>query len=434
MLLLCGAGAIGIGSAQTSGTATIVVLVTAASGAAIARASIELLDPSSQQVRRQTANEVGQYTVTGLLPGNYRVSASAPGFRQSIVPSLVVDVAKSYVLNFSLELGAVSDTIEVKAGAAVELQTLDSTIGAVIKGESLQRMPSINRSAMTFFALQPLVIPTRGQISITAGQHLTGQVAGARADQSSFTLDGIDATDLTVGTNFYVGAATDFNGPTPMIPVPAEGIEEFRLSTTNSNATYGRSAGGQVSLVTRRGTNDYHGSAYWFDQNEFFNANRWDYNRTGIPRQRLRDNRFGGAMGGPVQRNKTFFFANYEGLRLPQTAPVTRTGPSDSLRQGILKFVDAGGVVRSYTMQSFDARGLGLSSVVQRCWDSLPKGNDPTLRDGLNTIGFRGPADASLNMDFGVFRLDHRFNDNWRLNASYRSPTQSPATLPPPAI
>src|SRR5258708_37519832 len=192
MLLLCGAGAIGIGSAQTSGTATIVVLVTAASGAAIARASIELLDRSSQQVRRQTANEVGQYTVTGLLPGNYRVSASAPGFRQSIVPGLMVDVAKSYVLNFSLELGAVSDSIEVKAGAAVELQTLDSTVGFVIKGESLLRMPSINRSAMTFFSLQPLVIPTRGQISITAGPHLTPPGARGRPGPSSSTPRGKD--------------------------------------------------------------------------------------------------------------------------------------------------------------------------------------------------------------------------------------------------
>src|SRR5439155_22646906 len=120
----------------------------------------------------------------------------------------------------------------------------------------------------------------------------------------------------------------------------------------NSNANYGRSAGGQISLVTKRGTNDSHGAAYWFDQNEFFNANRWDYNRTGIPRQRLRDNRFGGSFGGPVWRNKTFFFANCEDRRLPQTSPVSRLVPSDSLRQGVLKFVDASGAVRSYTMQS----------------------------------------------------------------------------------
>src|SRR5438034_784359 len=396
ILLACGAGAFCICAAQTSGTATIVGLVTDASGAAIARVSIELLDPSSQQVRRQTANEVGQYTVTGLLPGNYRVSASAPGFRQSIVPSLMVDVAKSYVLNFSLDLGAVSDSIEVKAGAAVELQTLDSTVGSVIKGESLLRMPSINRSAMTFFSLQPLVIPTRGQIALSAGQHLTGQVAGARADQSAFTLDGIDATDLTAGTNFYVGSATDFNGPTPMIPVPAEGVEEFRLSTTNSNATYGRSAGGQVSLVTRRGTNDYHGSAYWFDQNEFFNANRWDYNRSGIARQRLRDNRFGGSFGGPVRRNKTFFFANYEGRRLPQTSPVSRLVPSDSLRQGTLKFVDAGGV-RSYTMQSFDPRGLGASPVTLSFCDSRNFWTDRRIPPRPQVAGTTGALAVAEN-------------------------------------
>jgi Predicted outer membrane protein len=304
-LLLWSAGAVCISAAQTSGTATIVGLVTDASGAAIAGASIELLDASSRQVRRQPANDVGQYTVTGLLPANYRVSASAPGFRQSVVPSLIVDVAKSYTLNFSLELGAVTDSIEVKAGAAVELQTLDSTVGSVIKGESLLRMPAINRSAMTFFALQPLVVPTRGTINLGSGQHLTGQVAGARSDQSTFTVDGIDVSDLSSGTNFYAGAAIDFNGPTPMIPVPAESVEEFRLSTTNSNATYHVSAGGQINLITKRGGNDVHGSLYWYLQNNVLNANRWDYNRAAIRRPALHDNRFGGAAGGPVVRNKT---------------------------------------------------------------------------------------------------------------------------------
>src|SRR5262249_8463639 len=131
----------------------------------------------------------------------------------------------------------------------------------------------------------------------------------------------------------------------------------------------------------------------------------------------------------PVRRNKTFFFANYEGRRLPQTAPVTRLVPTDSLRQGILRFFDSSGAVRGYSMQSFDPRDLGLSPVIQNFWSQLPKGNDITLGDGLNTIGFRGPADASLHMDFGVFRLDHSFTDNWRLNASYRYATQAAAAV-----
>src|SRR5262249_5768201 len=178
-------------------------------------------------------------------------------------------------------------------GAAVELQTLDSTVGAVLAGESLLRMPAINRSAMTFFALQPLVVPSRGTINLQAGQHLSGQVAGARADQSTFTVDGLDVSDLTAGTNFYAGAATDFNGPNPMVPVPVESVQEFRLSTTNTNATYHQSRGGQLNLITRSGANAAHGSAYYYLQNDALNANRWEYNRTGIRRPALHDHRFG---------------------------------------------------------------------------------------------------------------------------------------------
>jgi Carboxypeptidase regulatory-like domain len=351
--------------AQTSDTATIIGAVTDASGAGISGAVIELVDQSSRQTRRRTANAEGQYTVTSVLPGAYRVSATAPGFRQSIVPAMTMDLAKSYVLNFSLEIGAITDSVEVKASAAVELQTLDSTVGAVIKGDSLLRMPSINRSSLTFFALQPMTAPSRGVVVLSAGQDLGGSVSGARADENTFTIDGIDVSDYTAGTNFYSGAATDYNGPSPMVPAPAESIDEFRLSTNNLNATYHQSPGGQLNLVTKRGSNDFHGSAYYYLQNNDLNANRWDYNRTGIARPALHDNRFGVSTGGPVIRNKTFFYAHYEGRRLPQTSAVTRLVPTDSLKQGSLKFVDSSGVVRSYNARDYDPRNLGIDPLVQ---------------------------------------------------------------------
>ncbi|HJT88527.1 MAG TPA: carboxypeptidase-like regulatory domain-containing protein, partial [Bryobacteraceae bacterium] len=410
--------------AQTSATATIVGQVTDASGSAIPGASIELTDLSSKQTRRQPANAMGQYTISGVVPGNYQVSASARGFQQSEVSSLTVQVAKSYIVNFTLQVGNVSESIEVKADTA-ELQTLDATVGSEIAGESLLRMPAINRSAMTFFALQPLVIPTRGTISLQAGQHLSGQVAGARADQSTFTVDGVDVTDITSGTNFYSAAATDFNGPTPMIPVPAESVEEFRLSTTNPNATYHQSAGGQLNLITKRGANALHGSGYWYLQNNVLNANRWDYNRAGIARPALHDDRFGASAGGPLIHDKTFFYVNYEGRRLPQSSPVTRLVPTASLKQGILKFVDGTGAVRSYDVQSFDPRGIGIDPLVESMWNRLPAGNDPGLGDGLNTTGFLAPVNSSLTSNFAVVRVDHNFNENWRLSGSYRYASQT---------
>jgi uncharacterized iron-regulated membrane protein len=414
----------GLSRAQTAATATVVGTVVDNTGGAVAGASVELVDQASQLARRQSTNEAGQFTISGIAPGKYRVTASAPGFRQSSVSDFEVDVAKSYVLNFTLAVGSVSEVLDVTAGPAVELQTLDSTIGVVIQGESLLRMPAINRSAMTFFTLQPLVAPTRGQISLQAGQHVTGQVAGARADQSTFTLDGLNVTDITAGTNFYSAAATDFGGPTPVIPVPADDIDEFRLSITNTNATFRQSAGGQVSLISKRGGNEFHGSAYSYIQNDALNANRWEYNRAGIRRPPLHDTRFGGSLGGPISRNKTFIYSHYEGRRLPQTAPVTRLVPSGTLRQGILRFLDGTGTVRSYDVKDFDPRGIGMSPVVRQMWSKLPAGNNATLGDGLNTTGFLAPVDSSLRMDFGVARIDHVFSDRWRLDAAYRYASQ----------
>ena len=410
--------------AQTAATATIIGQVLDPTGRAVPVATVVLTDQAIGQSRTASADVSGQYAFNGVVPGNYRVAASAAGFRQSVIPALAVEISKTYNLNFSMEVGAVSDKIDVVAGAAVELQTLDSTVGAVIAGASLLRMPAINRSAMTFFALQPLVIPTRGTINVQAGQHLSGQVAGARADQSTFTIDGLDVTDLTSGTNFYAGAATDFGGPTPMIPVPAESVEEFRLSTTNATASYHQAAGGQLSLITKRGSNVFHGAAYYYLQNDALNANRWDYNRTHIRRPALHDNRFGGSMGGPVIKNKTFVFVNFEGRRLPQNLPVNRLVPTDTLRQGFLRFVDASGAIRSYNVQSYDPRNLGLSPVVRALWSRLPEGNNPGAGDGLNTTGFLAPIDASVDSNFTVTRIDHIFSDRLRLNASYRYASQ----------
>lgn len=407
------------GLGQTAATATITGIVTDPAGAVLAGASIELVDLATNQVRKQTTNEAGHYIFTAVLPGIYKITASMPGFRHAVVPSLKVDVAKSYQVNLTLEVGQIAEVVEVTAGAGVELQTLDATVGATIGGEQLLRLPTINRSSIALFTLQPTVQPHRG-----VGVNFGGQVAGARSDQSTFNLDGADATDLVAGTSNYTAGAIDWVGPTPMIPVPAESIEEFRVGTTNPNATFGRSAGGQVSLVTKRGTNELHGSAYWYHQNDQLNANRWEFNRVGIKEPELKDNRFGFSAGGPIVKDRTFIFGHYEGRRLPKSESVLRMVPTETLRQGILRFRDAAGNVVTYNVKDFDPRGIGLSPVVRELWSRLPEGNDPTVGDGLNTIGFRAAARAPLTMDFAVVRLDHHFSPNWRFYGTYRYSSQ----------
>ncbi len=418
-------------AAQTSATATITGTITDATGAVIAGAEVELLDTATNLSQKIATGADGHYSFPRVLPGVYKVTVTAKGFRQAVVPSLKIEIAKAYTVDLSLEVGAVGEVVEVTAGAVVELQKTDATVGTVIGGEQLLRLPTINRSAAALLSIQPMVQPVRGQ-GVLGG----GQVAGARSDQSTFNLDGADATDLVAGTSNYTAGAIDFQGPTPMIPVPAESVEEFRVGTTNPNATFGRSAGGQVSLVTKRGTNSLHGSAYWYHQNDNLNANTWDLNRVGIKKPELKDNRFGVSLGGPLWKDKLFLFGHYEGRRFPRSATIVRLVPTSTLKQGILRFRDAAGNVVSYDLktstlcgpsgnQACDPRGLGISPLIRNFWSKFPDGNDPAVGDGLNTIGFRAPADNTTRMDFGVARLDYVFNDKWRLDSTYRYATQN---------
>ena len=203
-------------------------------------------------------------------------------------------------------------------------------------------MPSLNRDATTLILLQPLVTP-RSNDEATGGQ-----VAGARGDQNTFLIDGGDATSNTDGNGAY---NTGFVGePRAVVPTPAESLEEFQVATNNQNATFSRSAGGQVNMITRRATNELHGSAYWFHQNDNLNANLWSRNRLGQEDPELKDNRYGFTLGGPIIKGKTFIFGHFEERRFPQAGERLRLVPTDTFKQGILRFRDASGNVVSYDL------------------------------------------------------------------------------------
>jgi len=373
----------------------------------------------------QTTNALGQYTFINVTPGSYTVSVTMRGFRTATVSDFRVEVAKSHTIDVKLELGQVSETVTVESGDVVkQLQTTDAIIGNVITGHLLTRMPALTRRANELVALQPLAVDG-------------GQVAGARNDQSTFTLDGIDITNNSIG-----GGATNDT----LIPLPIDSIEEFGVGVANPTANFGRGAGGQAQILSKGGTNAYHGVAFWYHQNDNLNANTWTLNhthsrapdgsiRTFTPKTEQKDNRFGGAFGGPIPyvpylKGKTFFFANYEGRRFPRTQPFTRVVALDSLRQGQLRFEDCsngfsgtgaclGGVVRTYNLAGFDPRGLGLSSTILAQLNLLPAGNT-TLGDGNNTTGFRGDVPTSLRNDNYILRLDHNITNNWRANVHFR--------------
>ncbi len=399
-------------SAQTSTTAVIVVTVTDPQGAAVAGAAIEITAAAMNRAFQQNTNSLGQYVFAGIEPGAYTIVIKMPGFRTSTVKGFKVDVSKSYNLDVQLELGELTQTVEVEASTGAQLQTTESTVGNVIPLGETPRMPMLTRQVNELLLHQPGTVPT-------------GEVTGARSDQSTFTLDGIDVTNNSIG------------GTGTYMFLPVDAIEEFRVGVANPNATFGRGAGGQVSLLGRSGSKQYHGAGYWYHQNDNLNANSWDNNRTvqpngkTIPKAELKDNRFGARAGGPVPflwSDRLFFFANYEGRRFPNSNSILRVVPSDSLKQGILKFRDSTGTVQSYDLATStacggnpcDPRGLGISPTMKALWALMPAGNDPSVGDGLNTLGFRSNVSVPLTNNYYEFRLDENISSKWRASESFR--------------
>ncbi len=261
---------------QTAATATVSGVVSDESAAVVPGAKVVLLDKATGLARTQETSSTGQYIFANVLPGNDTITVTMKSFVQSEA-QLSVEVAKSYNINVTLKVGAATDAVEVTAGAGAELQTLDATVGNVVQGEEMVRLPNINRSAMVYYDLQPLVAPTyrTGGINQVNSQ---ATVAGSRSDQTTLTVDGIDATDNLIGASVKPDSANVVDSP---VPLTSDSVQEFGVGTTNSNANYGRGEGGQFTFVTKRGTNALHGALYEYLQNNVLNSNTWDRNRVG---------------------------------------------------------------------------------------------------------------------------------------------------------
>ncbi|MBZ5497810.1 MAG: carboxypeptidase-like regulatory domain-containing protein [Acidobacteriia bacterium] len=419
--------------AQTANTGTVLGVVADPSGAIVPGADVELKDLATGDVRTAVTNEIGRFTFVAVKPGTYSITVAAPGFQKSVVEKQVVEVSKSYNLNFTLKIGMSSETVVVTAAAGAELQTTDATVGDTLGGDMLLKLPSLDRNVASFLLLQPSAMPQQAE---TQSSRYGGQVAGAQSDQNTFVLDGGNVTSGVSGNSDYW---TNYQGaPEGAIPTPVESIQEFRVATSNQVASFSSSGGSQVMLVTKRGGDKYHGSAYEYLQNKSLNANTWDRNRLipFQPRPMTQDNRFGVTLGGPIPKlggdEKTYFFFNYEGRRRNDYSQITRTVPTSTLRQGILRFKDASGNVISYNLSTStqcspsgslpcDPRGLGLNPVVSQIWNQyMPAGNDPSRGDGLNTIGFTAPGKFPNNDNFAVMRVDRNLTSNWQVMGSFR--------------
>ncbi len=433
--------------AQSASTGTVAGTVTDPSGGAIVGATVTLTDTATTIARTETTNDTGRYFFANVVPSKYTVSVSKTGFRVAKLVDQIVNIGASLTLNLTLEIGSVAETVEVTVTNGAELQTLNATVGNTVGGELLQNLPSIGRDAATFVTLQPGVSPD-------------GSVAGAVVDQSTFMLDGGQNTNdmdgsMQVYTPSFAGDPTGGivsnqigGSPTGVMPTPLDSVEEFKVNTANQTADFNSSAGAQVQVVTKRGTNAWHGTAYEYYFVNGLNANTWDNNLGQVvggvyspfPKPSYHYNRFGASGGGPViSKNilggKTYFFANYEGFRWNNSQTYEVAVPSANMRAGILTFnginynLNTGTNCGPTGASACDPRGLGIDPLVQQLWNKYePVGNDPgcsilgpgTKCDGVNTIGYKANVSLPYTSNFGVARIDHDFGPKWHFNSSYR--------------
>jgi carboxypeptidase family protein len=422
-LLVLGVLSLGVAAeAQSSNSGIVLGTVTDKGGAVVPDASVELLNTATNETKNTTTLSAGEYTFANVPPGTYTLKISKTGFATVTFANLKVDVTKTYTYNATLEVSSGKEVIEVSAQSQAELQTADAVVGNVVGESELMRLPTLGRDSRELLTLQPMSTPFESSNGGGFGNS-GGTIAGARSDQNVFNLDGIDITD-----NVIAGGGNQ----APVIPIGVENVAEFRVGVTNNNASFGRSEGGQINIVSKSGTNEYHGAAYWYHQNSVLNANTWDNGHTpngsGLlftPKTPQHDNRLGLTLGGPIKKNKTFIFGNWEVRRFPQAVEVERIVPTQSLRNGILTFNGVAYNLATSTLcgsagnQACDPRGIGISPTVQKLWNTMPLGNDPNVGDGSNTEGFRTSVPESLKDDFVNVRLDHNFTDKVKFFGRY---------------
>ena len=459
---------------QGASTGAVTGTVTDPKGASVPNAKVALIDTATGITTTGQTGADGSYLFPAVVPGTYKITVTAKGFRQAVISSVTVEVGKAALVNVTLELGQVSEVVEVTAGTGVDLQTTDSSVGNVLDSNMLANMPSLSRDATALVLLQPTAIPGfNGPGGKGEGNSSGGTIAGARMDQNTFLIDGGDATSNMEGGGGYNSGFVAT--PRAVVPTPVESLEEFRVQTNNQGTDFTRSIGGEVQMVTIRGTNAWHGSGYWYHQNDELNANDWFRNKRGQQNPEWRDNRYGGKLGGPIWKNRTFFFLFDEERHFFTQATFQRLVPTVSLRAGILKFNDAADPnnrVRAYNLNpvatadptagpsdndprvgtaiptsgtngttacdmpstgcsAMDPRGIGISSAILAEWAKMPLPNDFTGGDGLNSAFFTTAEGNITNEHDAVARIDHKISDKWNFMGSYRFSTSA---IQPPNV
>src|SRR5579875_617063 len=406
-------------SAQVNGQIT--GLITDPSGAAVPSATVIVQNDQTGIVRKVTSNDSGVYLVPLLPPGSYTITVEAPGFQEVRRSGIQLAVAESALINFSLTVGTSSQSITVTSTAPL-LDTSSNAIGGVITPEKVENLPMLGRNSNALMTLVPGVRATRATTvnPVLESHYQFFSINGSRPNQSQFTFDGGNNTNLT------------FNGPeySPQV----EEVEEFRIQTSNYSAEYKSTGGGVINVLSKGGTNQFHGSLFEYFRNDKLSANDFFSNRAGKPRPMLRYNQFGGTIGGPIIHNRTFFFVAYEGLREEVPTVVTTSVPTALQRLGDfsqtltstgtpVNIYDPNSTVPNptvpgtYVRTQFPGNRIPASALnpvaanIEAYYPSPTSVGDPYT--GLNNFIFTGPA--IRNTDSFSGRIDHQLNSTTSL-------------------
>jgi len=395
--------------AQTE-SARISGVVTDPSGAVVVDAEIVLTNVDQGTSATVVTNHAGIYVLPSVKPGQYRITARKPGFKTVDVLGVVVNVQDRLEENFRMQPGSVTESITVTGGAPL-LNTEDATVSTVVDRNFADNLPLNGRSFHTLIDMTP------GVVSVVAGGGNgddSGQfsVNGQRAAANYWTVDGVSAN--AAASSSFVG--NQVSGATPVTSilggtnslVPVDDMQEFRIQTSSFAAEFGRTPGAQISIVTRSGNNIFHGSAFDYLRNDVFDAQNWFNGYTHLPplpKAKERQNDFGGTIGGPILKNRTFFFFSYEGLRLRLPTTTLSTVPDLTSRQGAV-------------------------AAMQPIFNSFPVPIGPALDPSGNPLPGEGEFDASYSnpgtLDVYNLRIDHKLNDKLLLFGRYNySPSKT---------
>jgi hypothetical protein len=367
--------------------ASLAGLVTDTSGAVVPGANVELVNSTTGATFKVVSSSSGSYTIANVPPATeYKLTISHDGFESVVVSGITLNVGATRTENVRLTVGNVVQVVSVSAANQnVTLDTTDASIGNNLSIEQLNELPVYDRTAgiTTLFVQQPGV------------DFFQGAVTGARIDQSEVTVDGLDANDIAAGTTFAIVATA-----------PVDSVEQFTGTVAGLNSSIGTGSGAQFQLVTKSGTNRFHGNVNEYHRDTTTVANTWFNNLDGLPRTPLIRNQFGGNIGGPIKRDKLFFFFDIADSRIIQSTTAERTVPLDVFRNGELNYINSGAgcgdssrlttqpscitTLTAGQVATLDPAGIGFNpNVLALISSRYPHANDFSRGDGVNTGGYR---------------------------------------------